>query len=200
MAHHVARIVIVSITVSVMFGAGPGTLSAQTDQSSERNDRVRILTPTLRLAFDRGMSQSPTFVALVAHLRQSDVIVYLTQDTCPGLHVVGCVVSVNQQGGWRYVRINLMLLRQAEATALQLSQNRLIAQIGHELQHAVEVADDQSIVDVRSLERSYTRNRAYRNKVGYETDAAVQVGDHVLSDLTRHGSSEAPPPAKKRIR
>jgi len=185
MARHIARTVIFSVTLGLIFGAGAETVSAQPEPSPGLSNRVRILDPALRLAFDQGMAQSPTFIALVAHLQRSNVIVYLTQDTCPGRHVVGCVASVDQQGEWRYVRINLMLLRQSEATELKLSQRRLVAQIGHELQHTVEIADDQSIVDVRSLERSYARNGAYRHEASYETDAAIHAGENVLKDLTR---------------
>lgn len=196
MARNIARTVIASVTVGLMFGAGVGRLSAQPENTSEPNgDRVRIFDPALRLAFDKGMSRSPTFVALVAYLQQADVIVYLSRGACPGRHVVGCVVSVNHGGRWRYVRINFVVFRESEATALWRSPKRLTAQIGHELQHAIEIADDPSIVDARSLERAYSRKGPRRNDIGYETTAAIEAGEHVLKDLTRRSS---PAPARRR--
>lgn len=149
-------------------------------------DRVRVLDPVLRSAFDRGVSRSPTFVRLVAHLQQSDLMVYLVPGTCPGLHVDACLVSVNQQGRYRYIRINFVLIRRAEGTALWRSPVKLAAQIGHELQHAVEIADEPSVVDGASLGRMHQRNGAHVNHVGYETDAALKVADVVLREVIRN--------------
>lgn len=163
-------------------GAGTG----QENVSAFSIDRVRVFGPALRSAFDQGMSQSETFVGLVTRLQHSDVIVFLAEDTCPGSRIVGCVVSVHQQGGSRYIRINFVFLRRAEFRALRLSQRRLVAQIGHELQHALEIADEPSIVDARSLERAYTRIGTDHYSARYETDAAIQAGEDVLKELDRH--------------
>jgi hypothetical protein len=179
------------LTLSTVAGAVARTASGQESASPSTLERVRVLDPDLRRPFDRGMSESPTIVDLVGRLERSDALVYLAQGPCPAAYVVACVVSVNQEGGSRYIRINFVLVRQAQTTALRGSAERLVAQIGHELQHAVEIADDPSIVDAPSLERAYQRRGAYRNSAGYETDAALQAGEAVLRDLTRDNTLAA---------
>jgi hypothetical protein len=159
--------------------------TARQEVDAPRIDRVRALDPALRAAVERGINESATFARLVDRLQRSDVVVYLDRNMCPGLHTVGCVVSVSRAGNSRFIRINLVLMRQAHPTALKDSEDRLVAQIGHELQHATEIAGDPSIVDKRSLARAYDRKSAYQSTGGYETDAAIQAGADVLKELTR---------------
>ena len=186
------------LSVPTIAGVTARTASAQETVGPSSLERVRTSDPALRQPFDRGMSQSPTIVELVGRLQRSDGIVYLAQGGCPA-DVVACVVSVNRQGGSRYIRINFVLLRRAHTTALMRSAELLIAQIGHELQHAVEIADDPSIVDAKSLVRAYVRMRANRNIAGYETDAALDVGRKVLADLSRYRSAASRRAAEQRV-
>jgi hypothetical protein len=177
------------VLAAVALGVGAAlvvTTSATALRPNTSIDRVRVFDPVVQSAFDRGVSRSPTLVRMVAYLQHSDLIVYLARGTCPGRHVVGCVAFVRQQGEYRYLRINFVLLRQGEATALMRSPVRLAAQIGHELQHAVEIADEPSVVDGASLGRMYVRKGAHVNDVGYETDAALEVADTVLREVTQH--------------
>jgi len=191
MARTCAHVVRIGMTVGLLLSGNGTPLSADDAVMREPSagratlDHVRSPDPVLAAAIDRGMNESPTFITLVSHLEHSDVIVYLVRDTCPGRRVVGCVASISRSGGVRYIRINLVLVRQAAATSLKQMQVRLVAQIGHELQHAVEIADEPSIVDAPTLEKAYSRERAYRNTVGFETNAAIDTGEHVLKDLTR---------------
>jgi len=148
--------------------------------------RIRTLDPVIGAAFERGVRESPTFAQLVDNLDASDVIVYIARERCAGPRVVGCIASISRHGGVRYVRVHLVFLREATETALARSADRLVAQIGHEMQHALEIAGDRSIVDMRTLERAYGRSGAYKHTVGFETDAALEMGERVLKELQRH--------------
>jgi hypothetical protein len=159
-------------------GAGPATRSGE--------DRVRAVDALVRAALERGLRDSPTLRSVAAQLAASNLIVYLAGGGCPG-RVIGCVVSVERRGTVRYVRIHFELIRRGEITALGQSHARLAAQIGHELQHAVEIAQDATIIDDRSLERSYARRRAYKSTTGFETDAAMDTGERVLREVTQRG-------------
>ena len=66
------------------------------------------------------------------------------------------------------------------------NRNRLIALIGHELQHALEVAARPDVVDVTSMIELYRRiGFPLKGRPGYETSAARAAGDAVLDELTR---------------
>lgn len=183
---HIRTVSATCLSLASAFQFSIGVRASQESVHRASLARIRTLDPVLQSALDQGLSLSPTFVALVAHVQRTDVIVYLAQGSCPGRRVLGCFGSVTRHGTSRYVRINLVLLRLAEPTPLEQSVHRLVAQIGHELQHVIEIADDPSIIDGPSLERAYARAKAYRNSDGnYETDAALQVGDVVFKEVTR---------------
>jgi len=150
-------------------------------------DRVRALDAPIRAAVERGLRDSATLRGVVAQFAASNLIVYLARGACPGRRVLGCVVSVDQRGPIRYVRIHFLLLQGGENSALGQSQARLVAQIGHELQHALEIAHDATIVDLKTLERSYARRGAYESTVGFETDAAMETGERVFREITQRG-------------
>ena len=61
--------------------------------------------------------------------------------------------------------------------------------MGHELQHAVEIADRPTIVDTASMQREYERI-GYVNHIAstagiisFETDLALRVGDRIFREL-----------------
>lgn len=187
-----AEILRISITLALLLSRTGISLQTNDDRAMHEQsvnqgtlNHVRSLEPVLTDAFERGMKESPTFATVVSRLQTSDVIVYLVQDTCPGRRVVGCVAAISKAGGFRYIRINLVLVHRAAPTLLKQMPVQLVAQIGHELQHAIEIAEDASIVDARTLEQAYSRKRAHRNTVGFDTDAAIDTGEHVLRDLSR---------------
>ena len=65
-------------------------------------------------------------------------------------------------------------------------QDRLIAQIGHELQHAVEIAGNSDVNDASTLSVLYERigeRRGSPSDIRYETEAAIQAGQRVLREI-----------------
>ena len=65
-------------------------------------------------------------------------------------------------------------------------QDRLMAQIGHELQHAVEIASNSDVIDAATLSGLHERigeRRDSRGDIRYETEAAIQAGQRVLREI-----------------
>jgi hypothetical protein len=140
---------------------------------------IRTTDPTLTALVQDGVRTSPTFRALVERLIASDVVVYLRCDQQMPAHADGRLTFAANAGGLRYV---IVRLRRTP------SRTRLLALIGHELRHAVEIADTPSIVDGPSLAREYER-MGYISKLGpttgiaFDTAAAVHAGEKVLREL-----------------
>ena len=76
--------------------------------------------------------------------------------------------------GYRYVRIQL---------ALRGAPEDSIAILGHELRHAVEVADAVEVSDTDALERLYQRIGIRGGPQVYDTTAAQETGRIVRREL-----------------
>ena len=92
-------------------------------------------------------------------------------------------------GGYRYVHVRVARLASADVQ---------IALIGHELRHAVEIADAPGVVDASSMAREYQRigylSPRLAPGVSFDSDAAVEAGYQVLRDLSGKGPSQLPTP------
>ena len=64
-----------------------------------------------------------------------------------------------------------------------------IATLGHELRHALEIADTPSVVDDASLAELYEctgfASRAMKPGAGYDSALAVEAGREVWAELSR---------------
>jgi len=140
-----------------------------------------------RLVHD-GIRISGTFRRLVERIRHSDVIVYLE---CAGGvgSVDGRLAFMSSVAGYRYVHVRVARL---------VSADQQIALIGHELQHAVEIADAPDIVNDSSLARAYARigfvNPRLSRSTSFDSDAAVEAGYQVLRELLGKDSAQLPTP------
>jgi hypothetical protein len=140
-----------------------------------RHVRVRhaALEPILRDAIEN----SATTRDLVATLDASDVIVYF--ELLPGMPAsLPAGLSYAGSGGrFRYLRIAVNPLN---------SRAQIIAMIGHELQHAVEVANEPAIRSRRDLQQHYKRiGIAGRSGDMWDTEAARDAGRRVSREVTR---------------
>jgi hypothetical protein len=86
---------------------------------------------------------------------------------------------VSAVGGYRYVHVRVARMASADVQ---------IALIGHELRHAVEIADAPDVVDSSSLAREYQRigfvSPSGTTGLSFDSDAAVQTGYRVLRELS----------------
>jgi hypothetical protein len=94
-------------------------------------------------------------------------------------HLFGRLTLLGAAGERRYVNVRIACL---------LTDAQQIAALGHELRHAVEIADAPSVVDDASLAAEYRRvgfaSRAVRNGAGYESQAAIDAASRVWTELS----------------
>jgi hypothetical protein len=138
---------------------------------------VRTESTGLRALIADAGRRSSTLSALVAHLNRSDVFVYVEHQRLPP-SLNGRLTLVGSTDGWRYIRIQL------DCRGILVEQ---MGMLGHELRHAVEIADAPHVVDPTSLQQLYGRigfsTDAGRN---YDTQAAVDTGRLVMKEVLSH--------------
>lgn len=140
--------------------------------------KVRSVGDRVEAALRDGARRSPTFANLLVTLACSDVIVYIELSHDLPSMTEGRTMLVSKSPLQRYVRIQLRAA---------LSSDEIITVMGHELQHAVEIAAIPSIRDESSLRRFYERAGAGRSRrPGYETEAAQDAGYRVRFELRRN--------------
>jgi hypothetical protein len=151
-------------------------IAAESIPESPRR-HIRTTDRRLRVLLEDGLRLSPTLRALVARLQASDVVVYLRCDGAMD-RADGRLTFVSAAGGYRYVVVRMA----------HLARERQIAIMAHELQHAVEIAEEPAIVDGPSLVREYHRigfvnDSAALPGIAFDTHAAVRVGKQVRKEL-----------------
>jgi len=139
---------------------------------------IRSKEPVLLWLVDRGQSRSETFRALVDRLSASDLVIYLDYDFYSPRGLGGQVSFISRVAGRRYLRIRI------DCRPALFDQ---IALIGHELRHAVEIADATDVVDRRSMAQFYERIGIASDVEGLEhgidSAAAVEAGRRVTDEL-----------------
>ena len=151
------------VVASALVVHGP----ARAQQGSARIPRVRSDVPLINAAITRGYAQSPSFRRLIETVGNSDGIVHVEEGQC-GISIRACLqLWVGVAGPNRFLRIRIST-RKAPGC-------QLVASIGHELQHAIEVLGNPRIRDGLGMFRFF--DLGGRTSYGtYETDAALEVG------------------------
>jgi hypothetical protein len=141
--------------------------------------RLRWADASIDDLFATGVARSSTFRDLVDRVERSDVIVHVEPwppdvRGRPG----GAMWFVGAAGGHRHLRI---------AVNVTLPYVQAVALLGHELQHALEVAADPSVVSGATFEALYRRigDRcdASPGSSAYDTRAARDVQHRITGDL-----------------
>jgi hypothetical protein len=125
-------------TVATFNGAGANAWASNVRASD--NELVTLLAD--------GVKKSATLRALTERLSKSDVIVYVRPDVLSRNANQGHLSFLSSSGGYRYVVVHLPVG--------QSKQNQ-IAMLGHELQHAVVIADAPSVIDSDTLRKEFER-------------------------------------------
>jgi hypothetical protein len=127
-----------------------------------------------------GYDRSTEFRGLVETLQQSHVIVFVQPAACAGGRIRSCLVSVTSLGPERHIRIKV---------DTHASHDRLVATVAHELQHAVEVAEQPDVTDATSTLALYRRIGLGRCQEGLseecETTRALTTEAKVLEELSQ---------------
>jgi hypothetical protein len=158
--------------------------------------RVRPRDEFGQFLVDQGRARSPTFARLLSALETSDVVVYVDLISEVALGPSGRLQFVGAGGGRRYLLASV----EAGTTSwgLMLARHQeLIAILGHELQHALEVAAAPAVADGNGFAGLYHTIGIRLTGDSFDTHAARVVGEQILSEL-RDGrpsgnSTNAPP-------
>ena len=175
--------VIVACTLALSFEGDPSDSRVARGVMSEAVAyHVRTTDPRVQSWFELGASESQTFRDLLAHLGESDLIVHV--QVVDHLKVAGQTYFVASAGGVRYVRIEVLAARDAR---------EMVALIGHELQHAVEIADTPRVRDRQSLAQFYrmmSDNSGFTD--GYDSADARVMEDRVRREMaaSEHATSD----------
>ena len=165
------------VLLTVALGA---VLSVSSALASERDGGPRLRPQDARITqvLKEGAERSTTFRALVNRIEASNVIVYVAVSPIMKSTLSGALTWMTRAGEYRYVRASI---------SAGLTSDQMIASVAHELQHAVEVIEDESVNDERSLVALYKRigqpSRAASPAGGWETLAAQRTGTQVRREL-----------------
>ena len=139
--------------------------------------RLRPQDPRLEKVLKEGAARSTTFKALVDRIEASNVIVYIALNPVMKSNLSGMLTWMTRSGDYRYLRASI---------STDLASEQMIATLAHELQHAVEVIEDESVVDEKSLVALYKRIGHQNSNVAptrWETTAAQETGFRVRREL-----------------
>ena len=145
--------------------------------SISRNPRVRPYDGRAAQLLLEGLERSVTMRTIVDRLEQLEVIVYVQMQPALRKKLAGTLTWLAATPSNRYVRISLNP---------EIARDSLIAALGHELQHALEVAEAPWIVDPPSLQAYYEKHglkTATQHINGWDSMAARLIGDEVRRDL-----------------
>jgi hypothetical protein len=135
--------------------------------------RVRSTNAAIALVLIEAESRSATFRSLVRTIEGTDGIVYVERGRC-GHSVRACLsLSVVSGAGYRLLRI---LVDGADDVA------SLMATIGHELRHAIELLTEPAVRTAAAAYLYYSRV-APTVRDAFETPAAIQAGLAVANEL-----------------
>ena len=150
-----------------------------------RQARIRPQDPRLADLIRTGADRSATFRAIVNRLEAGNLIVYVSLSPNMKAALAGKLTWMTKSGAYRYVKATI----NTEQTS-----DQMIATLAHELQHALEVHDDDSVVDQRSLMGLYKRIGRPSSSgpiAGFETVAAPETGFRVRRELVASAAAAA---------
>ena len=132
----------------------------------------------LRSLVEEAALRSPEVRTLLDRLEDSDVIVYIRGGNFDDPELDGRVALLAVTNLQRYLVIEISSL---ETTIVQM------ATLGHELYHALEIAREPSVVDIRSLAAHYRRIGEQQGdaigRLRFETEAAFEAGRRTRREL-----------------
>jgi hypothetical protein len=153
------------------------------DDCRAPDPHIRSTDHEIVAAIADGTDHSATFRDLVERLNRSDVVVYVAFDPAPALGLAGRTAFISAAGGRRYLQIQI---------DRRYGGCRRLGILGHELRHAVEIADAAAVNSGASLAELY-REIGFGGNQGhalrFESDAAVSAGRDVEREVLSSSSS-----------
>jgi hypothetical protein len=150
-----------------------------------RDPHIRSGHEALLDALATGVKASPMLRGITSSIESSDVVVYVVFEPSSRNGVAAHVSFISAAGGRRYLHVGI---------DPRYSGTQLIALLGHELQHAAEIAAEASVVDSRTLTDFY-RRVGFGGTVGtrehFESDRAIEAGFRVGREAHAFLAAEA---------
>jgi len=142
---------------------------------------IRASDDELVALLEEGMRRSPTFKGLVDRLSKSDVILYVRPDVTAKNNAPTRLTFLAAKAGFRYLVIRVASGR---------SKEQQLATLGHEMQHAVVIADAPSVVDSQTLRKEFERvGKLTQPSVGddffFDSPAAEEVRRRILAEVSQ---------------
>lgn len=138
---------------------------------------VRSSSPLIRALVVHGINESPTFRQLTETIERSNGIVYVENGRCRH-GVNSCLVfSLTPAGGFRFLRIVV------KADDTTRSTDDLIASLGHEFRHAIEVLSEPHVNSAGEMFCLYLHLSALHDG-HFETVAAIDAGNQIARELS----------------
>ena len=138
--------------------------------------RVRAMDKRVEALLATGMDRSATFRQLVHRIEASDVIVYVETRYDMRDGVGGSMRFITRSATHRFLRVQL----NARSSAYTL-----VALLGHELQHVVEIADHPEVRSTEDVRAFYRRTGVRTGTDAFDSDAARHAGYLVRAEISR---------------
>ena len=168
------RQLLVGMMVTGLAGTGWPVVAASVDAPAI--GRVRSSNAVIGRVVTEASDRSRTFRRLVETINASDGTVYVEEGKC-GFGVRACLVTVTMAGAHRYLWVKVDT-RKADWD--------LMASIGHELQHALEVLSDRTVTSGFAMYYFFLRQGSHSQGLAFETDAAIEAGDAVRAEVREY--------------
>jgi hypothetical protein len=143
-------------------------------QRAMMTTRVRSDRPVIVAAIATAAEHSATFRGMVEAVEKTDGIVYVREGACR-LGLRACLAGVHSAGPVRFIYITVDTRKAVGC--------ELMASLGHEQQHALEVLMNPKIIDNHTVANFYMRRGATGDDIRFETEAAVRTGLLVEKEL-----------------
>lgn len=155
------------LTCEMLLVQDAGRLAAAAEGDDPTLVRVRSENPAIAALIHEATGRSTTFRRLMETIAATESLVYVEEGKC-GHGVRACLVlSVRASGAFRLLRILVNSRGVADCD--------LMASLGHELQHAIEVLRDPHVTDLHSA-YSFFDHEGPTGSGRFETLAAIHVG------------------------
>jgi len=168
-----------ALVAGAMLAAPQGSAASESGSTSEtrtQDAHVRSVVPALKLLIDQATERSATFSQLVETIDASDSYVYVQDGDC-GHGVRACFVDVWEGGPGRIMRVIINMHKKADWD--------LMASIGHELRHTIEVIANRSIQNNVAKYFFYEKIGTHGITGTHETRDAVEAGNAVRSEVRK---------------
>jgi len=175
----IPSLILCAVTVFVLECRPTAATAADPVASHVRTSNVRVSE-----ALRQAMAWSPSFRDLIATLDFLDRLVYIEEGTCRPPELRSCLHMVRNRDS----KVLVVQLATRQPTAA------VVAQLAHELYHAMEIAREPGVVDDVSMRQMFERI-GYRSCVDadticWETRAAGAFEALVTRQVAAHGQEE----------